>query len=108
LACFKSTYAATAACTVVEMFRQAVDSHIITNAHRIRGCGVCTVKCTSGAMKLHPRKQRVLHPENTFARVILQCLEKETLQNQLFDDPGSKTHAFMRGVVWDSHHAIPT
>jgi ferredoxin len=63
------------------------------------GCGVCTVKCTSGAMKLHPRKQRVIHPENTFARVILQCLEKETLQNQLFDDPGSKTHAFMRGVV---------
>jgi hypothetical protein len=57
------------------------------------------LKCMSGAMKLHPRKQRVIHPENTFARVILQCLEKETLQNQLFDDPGSKTHAFMRGVV---------
>ncbi len=63
------------------------------------GCGVCTVKCTSGAMKLHPRKQRLLHPENTFARVMLQCLEKGTLQNQLFDDPGSKTHAFMRGVI---------
>ncbi len=63
------------------------------------GCGVCTVKCTSGAMKLHRRPQRVIHPEDTFARVILQCLEKGTLQNQLFDDPGSKTHAFMRGVV---------
>ncbi len=63
------------------------------------GCGVCTVKCSSGAMRLHRRKQRVLHPEDTFARVILQCLEKGTLQNQIFDDPGSKTHAFMRGVV---------
>ncbi len=63
------------------------------------GCGVCTVKCTSGAMTLHRRPQRVIHPEDTFARVILQCLEKGTLQNQLFDDPSSKTHAFMRGVV---------
>jgi ferredoxin len=73
--------------------RPAVDESLCV------GCGVCTVKCTSGAMKLHRRKQRVLHPENTFARVILQCLEKGTLQNQLFDDPGSKTHTFMRGVV---------
>ena len=73
--------------------RPAVDESLCV------GCGVCTVKCTSGAMKLHPRKQRVIHPENTFARVILQCLEKGTLQNQLFDDPGSKTDAFMRGVV---------
>lgn len=73
--------------------RPAVDESLCV------GCGVCTVKCTSGAMKLHARKQRVLHPEDTFARVILQCLEKGTLQNQLFDNPGSKTHAFMRGVV---------
>ncbi len=73
--------------------RPAVDEAICV------GCGVCTVKCQSGAMKLHARAQRVLHPANTFERVILQCLEKGTLQNQLFDDPGSKTHAFMRGVV---------
>ena len=63
------------------------------------GCGVCTVKCSSGAMKLHKRPQRRLLPEDTFAKIILQCLEKGTLQNILFDDPGRKTHAFMRGVV---------
>jgi ferredoxin len=63
------------------------------------GCGVCTVRCKSGAMKLHPRPQRVFHPETTFERAILQCLERGTLQNQLFDDPGSKTQAFMRGVL---------
>jgi ferredoxin len=73
--------------------RPAVDESLCV------GCGVCTVTCSSGAMKLHRRKQRVLHPEDTFARVILQCLEKGTLQNQLFDDPARKTHAFMRGVV---------
>ncbi|HEY3352437.1 MAG TPA: 4Fe-4S dicluster domain-containing protein [Polyangia bacterium] len=63
------------------------------------GCGVCTLTCKSGAMKLHKRSQRVLHPATTFERLILQCLERGTLQNQLFADPASKTHAFLRGVV---------
>ncbi len=63
------------------------------------GCGVCTVTCSSGAMKLHRRARRVLHPETTFERVILQCLERGTLQNQLFDDPASKTQAFLRALV---------
>jgi ferredoxin len=73
--------------------RPEVDEHLCI------GCGVCTITCNPGAMKLHKRAQRVLHPETTFERVILQCLERGTLQNQLFDDPGSKTQAFLRGVV---------
>jgi Pyruvate/2-oxoacid:ferredoxin oxidoreductase delta subunit len=32
------------------------------------GCGVCALNCTTDSMKLVPRKQRVLHPENTFER----------------------------------------
>jgi ferredoxin len=40
---------------------------------RCIGCGVCTLHCKSGAMRLHKRAQRVLHPETTFERVILQC-----------------------------------
>jgi formate hydrogenlyase subunit 6/NADH:ubiquinone oxidoreductase subunit I len=63
------------------------------------GCGVCTITCNPGAMKLHKRKQRVLHPETTFERVMLQCLERGTLQNQLFKDPGSTKQAFLRAVV---------
>jgi len=63
------------------------------------GCGVCAVKCTTGAMRLKKRPQRVLHPETTFERVVLQCLDLGTLQNQLFDDPGRLTHQFMRGFL---------
>lgn len=37
--------------------------------------------------------------QSTFERVILQCLEAGTLQNQLFDDPGRLTHRFMRAFV---------
>jgi formate hydrogenlyase subunit 6/NADH:ubiquinone oxidoreductase subunit I len=63
------------------------------------GCGVCTLRCKAGAMKLHKRKQRVLHPETTFERIILQCLERGTLQNQLFDNPASLTAAFARACL---------
>ncbi len=63
------------------------------------GCGVCALGCKPRAMRLESRPQRVLHPETTFQRVILQCLERGTLQNQLFDDPSSRTQAAMRGVV---------
>jgi ferredoxin len=63
------------------------------------GCGVCGLACPSGAMALVQRKQRVIQPETTFERVILQCLERGTLQNQLFDNPQSLSHKFMRGFV---------
>ncbi len=63
------------------------------------GCGVCGLNCPSGAMGLVKREQRVLHPENTFERVILQSLERGTLQNLLFNNPQSITHGFMRGFV---------
>ncbi len=63
------------------------------------GCGVCAVSCPSDAMKLHRREQRVIHPETTFERVMLQCLERGTLQNQVFDDPSSLTHKAMRAVL---------
>lgn len=63
------------------------------------GCGVCGLKCNTGAIKLVKRAQRVIHPENTFERVILQCLERGTLQNQLFDNPQSLSQKVMRPLV---------
>ena len=52
-----------------------------------QGCGVCGLSCHKKAVILVKREQRVIHPETTFERVILACLERGTLQNQLFDDP---------------------
>jgi Pyruvate/2-oxoacid:ferredoxin oxidoreductase delta subunit len=63
------------------------------------GCGVCALKCRNEAMKLVERKQRVIHPETVFERVILQCLERGTLQNQMFPEPENITHRFMRSFV---------
>jgi ferredoxin len=63
------------------------------------GCGVCSLVCEPDAIEMRKRKQHVIHPETTFERVILQCLERGTLQNQLFDDPGRLSHKVMRGIV---------
>jgi ferredoxin len=71
----------------------------IIDASICLGCGVCTLSCKNRAVTLVKREKRVLHPETTFERVILQSLERGTLQNQIFDNPQSITHKFMRGFV---------
>ncbi|WP_448873632.1 ATP-binding protein [Desulfobulbus propionicus] len=63
------------------------------------GCGVCALKCPTGALRLRQRTRRVYHPEDSFERVLMQSLERGTLQTLLFDNPMSRTHQFMRGLV---------
>ncbi len=91
------------------------------------GCGVCALRCPmtshaptapdapdahaahaaptdstshkSKAMVLIPRPARVYHPEDSFERVIMQSLERNTFQNLIFDNPNSRTEAFMRTLV---------
>lgn len=63
------------------------------------GCGVCGLACPKDAVKLVKRGKRVFHPETTFERVILQSLDRGTLQNQLFDNPQSITHKTLRGIL---------
>lgn len=63
------------------------------------GCGVCALKCPKGACRLVPRARRVIPPENVFERLILQCLERGTLQNLLFDDPSRVDQKFLRAFV---------
>jgi Na+-translocating ferredoxin:NAD+ oxidoreductase RNF subunit RnfB len=71
----------------------------VINEKLCLGCGVCALECTTGSMRLVPRARRVLTPEDTFERVILQALERGTLQNLLFDNPQSTSHGFMRAFV---------
>jgi ferredoxin len=63
------------------------------------GCGVCALQCPTGALRLQQRSQQVLHPEDSFERVMLQALERDTLQTFIFDNPESRTQEFMRGLV---------
>ncbi len=63
------------------------------------GCGVCVLKCEPKSIQLTKREKRVIHPESTYERVILQSLERGNLQNFIFTNPNSNSHAFMRGFV---------
>jgi len=63
------------------------------------GCGVCGLSCTTGAMRLVPKAQRALLPENTIERVILQSLERGTLQNFIVDNPNTGSSRFLRAVL---------
>ena len=63
------------------------------------GCGVCALKCSTGAMHLVKRKQRVFHPEDLFEKTIMLALDRGTLESQLFSDPNRISHRLMRGMV---------
>jgi ferredoxin len=71
----------------------------VINEEYCLGCGVCALQCPTQAMRLDKRTQKVFHPEDSMERVILQSLERGTLQNLLFDNPNSRTQGFMRGLV---------
>lgn len=66
---------------------------------RCLGCGICVTRCNRDALKLVPGTRRRILPENTFERVILQSLERGTLQNLMFDNPRSHTQQAMRALL---------
>jgi Pyruvate/2-oxoacid:ferredoxin oxidoreductase delta subunit len=87
-----------AACPI-QAVTQGADGATEVNRNLCIGCGVCGLTCQTGAMSLIPREHRTLLPEDTFERVILQSLEKGTLQNLFFPEPERLTHKFMRAFV---------
>ena len=80
----------------------------VVNTELCLGCGVCTMKCAKKAIKMEKRSERYIHPETTFERVLLQCLERGTLQNQIFDNPQSLSQEFMRGLIRGFMKLVPT
>lgn len=63
------------------------------------GCGVCVAHCPARALQLRPRKNRILTPVNTSHRVVLQAIEKGTLQNLIFDCQALASHRAMAAIL---------
>lgn len=63
------------------------------------GCGVCVLNCQAKAISLVRRSRRVITPETTFERIMLQSLEKGNLQYQIFDNPCDITQKVMRAFL---------
>lgn len=88
------------AITMTEVQADGKKKKALINEALCIGCGVCSLKCVkTSSLKLIKRKERVIRPETTFERVILQCLERGTLQNQIFGDPQKISHKMMRGIL---------
>jgi ferredoxin len=88
------------ACPIGALGRaEAARQRPVADDARCLGCGVCVTRCRQGGLRLERRPRRVFHPETTFERIILQRLERGTLQNLLFDDPSRADHRWMRALV---------
>ena len=63
------------------------------------GCGVCRMACARGAMRMKPRKERILVPENAWQRTVIMAIEQGKFQNLLFDDFDRLDHAVLRAIT---------
>lgn len=63
------------------------------------GCGVCVRVCTRRAIRLRPRRRRVVTPVNTAHRVVLMAIERGRLQDLVFDDQVQRHHKAMAAVL---------
>jgi Pyruvate/2-oxoacid:ferredoxin oxidoreductase delta subunit len=87
------------ACPINAITMDPISKDINIDENICIGCGVCVLSCKFGSIKMEKRKQRVLVPETIFERIILQSLERGTLQYQIFDNPQSSFHKIMNAFV---------
>jgi Pyruvate/2-oxoacid:ferredoxin oxidoreductase delta subunit len=86
-------------CPVHAISKQKLEEKKFTmhvDADRCIGCTVCQWACTNKAILMGRSDKKVIYPEDGLEKYILSCLERETLQNILFDEPQKMTHEFMR------------
>ena len=63
------------------------------------GCGLCVRSCARGALTLVRAPERTLTPVNTAHRVVLQAIERGTLADLVFSQPGLATHRALAAVL---------
>ena len=64
-----------------------------------RSCGLCVQACRSGALRLEARQARLLTPVNTVHRVVLMAIERDCLQNLIFDNQALTSHRAMAAIL---------
>jgi len=63
------------------------------------GCGVCVRNCAREAIRLQPRAERVITPVNSVHRAVLMALERDKLQNLIFDNQALASHRAMAAIL---------
>lgn len=63
------------------------------------GCGVCVRVCPNGSLKLKQRAERVITPIDSVHRTVLIAIERNRLQNLIFDNQVAWSHRAMAAVL---------
>ncbi len=66
---------------------------------RCLGCALCVRACRFGALRLESRTPRVLTPVNSAHRVVLMAIERNCLQNLIFDNQALTSHRVMAAIL---------
>ncbi|MCL5966113.1 MAG: 4Fe-4S dicluster domain-containing protein [Deltaproteobacteria bacterium] len=62
------------------------------------GCGVCRPACAKGALRMAPRKERVLVPEDAWHKTVLMAIERGKFADLLFGED-RLDHAVLRAIT---------
>lgn len=63
------------------------------------GCGVCVRVCSKNSIQLKSRPTRVITPLNGTHRTVVMAIERDKLQNLIFDNRVLWSHRAMAGVL---------
>jgi ferredoxin len=63
------------------------------------GCGVCVRSCPNGSMKLRERGEHVIPPYNSTHRAVMMAIERNKLQNLIFDNRAMLNHRLMSAIL---------
>ena len=63
------------------------------------GCGVCVATCPEDGLRLASRPERVITPLNSTHRFVLQAIEREQLQEMIFDNHALASHRAMAAIL---------
>lgn len=63
------------------------------------GCGVCVRSCSKKSISLERRKEHIITPANSVHRAVLMAVEKNQLQNLIFDNPALGSHRAMAAIL---------
>jgi ferredoxin len=63
------------------------------------GCGVCVRCCPNGSITLHERDERIIPPFNSTHRAVIMAIERNKLQNLIFDNRAMLNHRIMAAIL---------
>ncbi|RII27377.1 MAG: (Fe-S)-binding protein [Geobacter sp.] len=95
-----------AACPMEAILLTSVPDSVPTGMKKPRidmerciGCGLCVRACRFGALRLESRTPRVITPVNSAHRVVLMAVERNCLQNLIFDNQALTSHRVMAAIL---------